>query len=111
MDNGEFLIQTYMAIYKRIYPGYSDAATDLLFTEIMRQKWIALYFQIESYNDWRRTNKCYWIDSQPEGSKIEIPRRYPYSVDEVTYNSNTPVVADIWQRVWWDLAKNNLVEY
>jgi hypothetical protein len=34
----------------------------------------------------------------------EIPRRYPYSLGEKSYNSNTPKDVTMWQRVWWDLA-------
>ncbi|MCX6247768.1 MAG: SusD/RagB family nutrient-binding outer membrane lipoprotein [Bacteroidetes bacterium] len=105
MDKWGVYDATYMTFYDAAIQAIPDAAVDVIFTEIMRQKWIAMYCQLEAYNDWRRTNNVIALTANPDGVKVEIPRRYPYPVDEVTYNSNTPVVADIWQRVWWDKAK------
>jgi hypothetical protein len=97
---------TYIAAYDAAIQAIPDAAVDVIFTEIMRQKWIAMYHQLESFNDWRRTNNVIGLTPNPNAVKVEIPRRFPYSVDEQTYNTNTPVLPNapyqIWERVWWD---------
>ena len=73
--------------------------------ELMIQKYIALYYQAETYNDWRRTENIIGLVPNPNpGVKHEIPRRFPYPNSEKTYNSNTPVVADNYVRVWWDVT-------
>lgn len=71
----------------------------VLFNEVMTQKYIALYYQAESYNDWRRTGLPLITPNVPS---LEIPRRYPYPTEEITYNPNTPKYGNIWNRVWWD---------
>ncbi|MCX6245673.1 MAG: SusD/RagB family nutrient-binding outer membrane lipoprotein [Bacteroidetes bacterium] len=96
----------YIAAYDAAIQAIPDAAVNVIFTEIMRQKWIAMYYQLEAFNDWRRTNNVIGLTPNPAGVKAEIPRRFPYSVDEQTYNTNTPVIPNspwqIWERVWWD---------
>ncbi|MFH1295643.1 MAG: SusD/RagB family nutrient-binding outer membrane lipoprotein, partial [Bacteroidota bacterium] len=71
----------------------------VLFNEIMTQKYIALYYQAEPYNDWRRTGLPLITPNVPS---LEIPRRYPYPTEEISYNPNTPAYGNIWNRVWWD---------
>jgi len=71
----------------------------LLFNEIMTQKYIALYYQAEPFNDWRRTGLPYLT---PNVQGLEVPRRFPYPTEEITYNPNTPTYGNIWNRVWWD---------
>ena len=108
MDKWGVFNGTYMAAYDSAIQHIPDIA---VYPEIMRQKWIALYFQLESFNDWRRTDNVIGLTANfiPGAKKHEIPRRYPYSVDEQTYNSHTPVLPnnpyEIWDRVWWDPAK------
>ncbi|HTX87451.1 MAG TPA: SusD/RagB family nutrient-binding outer membrane lipoprotein [Bacteroidales bacterium] len=101
-------------VYDATYMTFYDAAIQqpyvtgpVLFHEIMMQKWIALYNQGEAYVDWRRTENAIGLSPNPNpatGSKPGIPRRFPYSLGEKSYNSNTPTDVDIWQRVWWDKA-------
>ena len=97
----------YSDLYYNAYVAQMTAVTgDLLFKEIMTQKYIALFYQLEAYNDWRRTDNVIGLVSNPNAAPgsvaNEIPRRFPYSTDEKAYNSNTPSVANIWARVWWD---------
>ena len=97
----------YSDLYYNAYVAQVSAVTgDLLFKEIMTQKYISLFYQLEAYNDWRRTDNVIGLVSNPNAAPgsvaNEIPRRFPYSTDEKAYNPNTPVVANIWQRVWWD---------
>lgn len=97
----------YLAPY---YNAYVDSITpvggDALFKEIMVQKYIALYYQAEAFNDWRRTNNVIGLvaNSGPSAVRPEIPRRFLYPTDEINYNPNTPAVTNIWERVWWDVA-------
>lgn len=99
----------YNDIYYNAYVAAMTPVTGAdLFKEIMMQKYIGLYYQAESFNDWRRTENVIGLVPNPreEAARHEIPRRYPYSTDEKNYNPNTPKVADIWQRVWWDAIVN-----
>ena len=104
MENWGVYNAAYMAAYDSVIsqPALTGTA---LFKEIMTQKYLALYFQVESYNDWRRTENVIGLAPNPISTvaKSEIPRRYPYPLDEVTYNQQTPAIANIWQRVWWDV--------
>ncbi len=102
MDKWGVLDPVYMAAYDSAIQNVTGAD---LYKEIMMQKYIALYQQTEAYNDWRRTENVIGLSGNPNGAKTEIPRRFPYSTDEKNYNSNTPKIADIWVRVWWDPAK------
>lgn len=90
----------YMAAYDSTLQTMSG---DVLFNEVMTQKWISLFYQAEPFNDWRRTGLPALV-ANPFAVKVEIPRRYPYPTEEITYNPNVPAYGDIWQRVWWDAA-------
>jgi hypothetical protein len=96
----------YSAAYIAGYTAFLDTVNVTLYKEIMVQKYIALFNQAEPYNDWRRTNNIIGLLPNPMSSAVEneIPRRYPYSLGEKSYNSNTPQNVDMWQRIWWDLA-------
>ena len=98
----------YSDLYYNSYVANVTPLTgDRLFKEIMMEKWIALYYQIEAYNDYRRTNNVIGLvanptpaTGSPEGM---IPSRFPYSTDEKAYNTNTPTVGvSIWDHGWWD---------
>jgi len=79
-----------------------DAKTgDDLFQFIMLQKYIALMYNFEAYNDWRRTG-IPSLTPNPLAVANEIPRRFPYPTDALTYNPNTPQDVTIWDRIWWD---------
>ena len=91
----------YNPLYVAAYDSALQAMTGLaLYGEIIYQKYIALYYQAEPYNDWRRTGLPQLVSNVPS---LEIPRRYPYPTSEITYNPNTPAYGTIWNRVWWDI--------
>ena len=78
----------------------ATSGTDL-FKLIMNQKWVALTYSFEAYNDWRRTGEPE-LTPNPLASGKEIPRRFPYPTDALTYNPNTPQNVTIWDHIWWD---------
>ncbi|MCX6306193.1 MAG: SusD/RagB family nutrient-binding outer membrane lipoprotein [Bacteroidetes bacterium] len=93
----------YSDLYFQAYQANLAAVSGApLYKEIMMQKYIALFYQAESYNDWRRTDNAIGLVANPNAGRSEIPRRFPYANTEKTANANTPVVSDNWQRVWWD---------
>ncbi len=71
---------------------------------IMEEKSIADFLSIENFNDWRRTGyPSLNIVANPVAGITTIPRRYPYSAQEISSNpqpENTGV--KITDRVWWD---------
>ena len=68
----------------------------------MTQKYIATFYQPEAYHSWRRTGFPV-IPPNPLGAEDEIPRRFPYTSLEMTYNNeNVPKGVTITDRVWWD---------
>ncbi len=68
----------------------------------MEEKSIADFLSIENYNDWRRTGfPNLTIVANPQAGVTTIPRRYPYSAQEISTNpqpQNTNV--KITDRVW-----------
>lgn len=74
---------------------------------IFQQKYIAMFLQTESWNDYRRTEK--YVDGikglpdiSPRGDKV-LPRRLFYPSSELNANPSAPPnISDIYQRVWWD---------
>jgi hypothetical protein len=94
---------TYIAAYTAVL----DTVNVGLYRELMTQKYIALFNQSESFNDFRRTNNAIGLSPNPTTSAVrnEIPRRFPYSLGEKSYNSYTPKNVTLWDRVWWDVAK------
>ncbi|MCX6252726.1 MAG: SusD/RagB family nutrient-binding outer membrane lipoprotein [Bacteroidetes bacterium] len=99
MDKWGVLDPVYMHVYDSVAKTLSGAA---LFHEIMYQKYVALVYQAEAFNDWRRTDNVIGLNPNPHGSLNNIPRRFPYSTDEKSYNPNTPKNVTISDRVWWD---------
>lgn len=81
----------------------AETGATITLEKIIKQKYFALCYQLEVYNDWRRTGYPVLIPAAkavtPGGV---IPRRYPYPTSERLYNgSNMPVVTLV-DRVWWD---------
>ncbi len=74
---------------------------DKLFNFIMLQKYYALMYNFEAYNDWRRTDIPALVPNSKASGKA-IPRRFPYPTDALTYNPNTPKGVTIWDHIWWD---------
>ena len=66
-------------------------------TEVMTQKWFALYANPESFTDWRRTN----IPSLTPNNGVAIPTRWLYPQSETELNPNTPN-ALLTDKVDWD---------
>lgn len=82
-------------------PAVDPGQANLTLTEIMTQKYIALYGDPEVFSDWRRTG----IPSLTPNSGSAIPRRLPYSENEVTFNSSASsyLTTTIFDRIWWDV--------
>jgi hypothetical protein len=97
----------FSAPYVMGYTAYLDTVNVTLYKELMTQKYIALFNQAETFNDWRRTNNIIGLLPNPTSSAVEnvIPRRFPYSLGEKSYNTHTPMNVTLWDRVWWDVAK------
>jgi hypothetical protein len=86
------------------YVAQSDVdpgQANLTLEHIMTQKYLSLYADPEVFNDWRRTG----IPTLTPNSGSEVPRRLPYSENEVTFNSSASsyLTTTIFQRVWWDV--------
>jgi hypothetical protein len=56
--------------------------------DVLTEKYIAMYQNIEVWNDWKRT--CFPVLT-PFGTAAEIPGRLPYSSAERTANPNIPL--------------------
>ncbi len=76
---------------------YTDA--DVNMEVIMTEKWLALFGQIEAYNDYRRTGYPA-LTPNSNGVIATIPARYKYPSDERNGNPNLPNVS-ITDAVWW----------
>ncbi|MBU3741904.1 MAG: SusD/RagB family nutrient-binding outer membrane lipoprotein [Candidatus Kapabacteria bacterium] len=83
------------------YLATLPAADALTLDEIMTQKYIAMYGNVESYSDWRRTGLPTLTPAPASGK--QIPRRWPYPQDERVYNTdNYQAGAAMTDPVWWD---------
>lgn len=80
----------------------SETAVSISLNKIMMEKYVALFTQVETYSDWRRTDIPNLM-ANPSGSVSGIPRRLPTSSEERLYNPNATVVGNILQHVWYDL--------
>lgn len=67
-------------------------------TNIMTEKYIAMFLQPEAYNDWRRTD----VPSLSPTSGSAVPVRFPYGEDEITFNTNISDVDIFTATVGWD---------
>ncbi len=74
-------------------------AADATLENIITEKWLALFGQIEVYNDYRRTGYPA-LTPNPNGVVSTIPARYTYPSDERNANPNMPS-ASITDAVWW----------
>lgn len=89
-------------------PGFvasfaSETAGTITLQKIMVQKYLALFTNVESWSDWRRTGfPVLTPNLHGVGGGTAIPRRLPTVQDERTYNPNAIVVSDIFSKVWWD---------
>ena len=76
----------------------SVTPSTITLNEIITQKYIAMYCDPEVFSDWRRTS----IPLLTPNAGTQIPRRLPYSQDEIDLNSNTPKGLTLFNRVDWD---------
>ena len=83
----------------------AETGASLTLEDIIMQKYVANYGQVQPYNDYRRTNFPAGLDV-PAAAVNALPKRFPYAQDEITYNPN---VEALWQvsvfldtPVWWD---------
>ncbi len=79
----------------------SETALTITLEKIIKQKYIALFTQIEPYNDFRRTGFPV-LTPNANGIKAQIPLRLPSSSDERLYNPNATIITNIYSPVWWD---------
>jgi hypothetical protein len=93
--------------------GATDAAwlainaieTDATITlqKIMTGKYVGLYLQTQVWSDWRRTGLP-TLTLATNAAETQIPRRYPYPLNERLYNGNNmPSGLTLTDRVWWDM--------
>ena len=87
-------------------PRYEDISGQSLLEAIMNEKYKALFLNIQSWSDWRRTGYPRFLDS--EGNSTEcglqnsgagVPRRLLYPEKEKTTNPNCPQGDNIYDRV------------
>jgi len=67
-------------------------------SNIMQQKYIALFTSPEGWNDWRRTG----LPALNPNTGTQIPRSLFYSAAEQQANANCPANSTVFRRVWWD---------
>ncbi|XZF13252.1 SusD/RagB family nutrient-binding outer membrane lipoprotein [Chitinophagaceae bacterium MMS25-I14] len=68
-------------------------------SRVMYEKWIAMFGQLEAFNDYRRT-KLPALTPNPDGVISIIPQRFPTPQSERTTNPNALVPA-LSTPVWW----------
>jgi hypothetical protein len=89
------------AAWEAIYANETGASITL--EKIMDQKYFALCYQLEVFNDWRRTG---FPVLQPAANSVlsggQLPRRYPYPTSEKLYNGDNMPDVTLTTRVWWD---------
>lgn len=67
---------------------------------IIEEKSISNFFNLENYNDWRRTG--FPATTAVEGALSAIPRRLLYPETELRTNPQPEQSAKLTDRVWWD---------
>lgn len=79
----------------------NESGASITLEKILTQKNTALFSQIETYNDWRRTGIPAIVPAS--GAALSgVPRRLPTPLNERVNNRNATVVSDLLSRVWWD---------
>ncbi len=77
-------------------------AANITLTDIMTQKYIALFLRSESWTDWRRTGIPALTATSGNVNGDVIPRALVYPSKEIRYNSNTPKGRTLSSKLWWD---------
>jgi len=84
-------IETKYDLAANSLPRYDASTTgQALFEAIMQEKYIALFLNIEVYNDWKRTKRPVLVPFGGGDPETTIPHRIPYSDDERQTNPNIP---------------------
>jgi hypothetical protein len=82
--------------------GMTPAAAPLTLEQIMVEKWIAQFQNIDAYADWRRT--CFPVlrpgGPNPAAPAAAVPGRYPYGNTERLQNPNIPLPSAAPAKVW-----------
>jgi hypothetical protein len=68
---------------------------------IMTQKYISSFGTNQAYADYRRVGLPV-ITPHVEGVLPNVPTRYPYAQDEISYNGANVPTAAISDKLWWD---------
>lgn len=77
----------------------SSVTADASLSNIMTQKYIAMFTSPQSWTDWRRTG----FPALTPNTGGSIPRSLLYPSVEITANKNAPANTSIYKKVWWDL--------
>lgn len=87
-------------------PRYDDISNNDLLEAIMNEKYKALFLNIQTWSDWRRTGYPTFTDSQNNSTEcgstsngVGVPRRLLYPEKEKSSNPNCPTGDDIYDRV------------
>lgn len=75
------------------------ALGEVSFEDVALEKYIAMFQNIEVWNDWKRT--CIPL-LKPHGNNAEVPGRLPYGSAERVENPNLPLPSDQPARNWND---------
>jgi hypothetical protein len=68
---------------------------------IMTHKYISSFGTNQAYSDYRRVGLPA-ITPHPAGVLPELPTRYPYAQDEISYNAANVPSVKISDKLWWD---------
>ena len=89
-----------------IIPRYSNISGDDLLEAIMNEKYKALFLNIQTWSDWRRTGYPKFIDSENKSTEcggtnngLGVPRRLLYPEKEKSSNPNCPSGDNIYDRI------------
>ena len=87
-------------------PRYSEVSGDSLLQAIMNEKYKALFLNIQSWSDWRRTEYPQFIDNNGNSTECGgsengegVPRRLLYPEKEKSTNPNCPQNDNIYERL------------
>ena len=87
-------------------PRYDDISNNNLLEAIMNEKYKALFLNIQTWSDWRRTGYPKFTDSRNNSTEcgstsngVGVPRRLLYPEKEKSSNPNCPTGDDIYDRV------------
>ncbi len=79
--------------------GTLSTVSATAFTQIMTEKYYAMYLNPEVFTDWRRTG----VPSLTPNAGTQIPRRFLYPQQEISYNApNVNSKLGLYSKVWWD---------